>query len=410
MKILDISKFFYDIGGAQSSFFVLYNLLIEKGHTVIPFTCSHPANHDTPYKKYFVSAFDEITYGQVNLFDKAKAFFNGIYSFEAAKKLSHLLDDTKPDLANVHNILHQLSPSVFQPLQKRNIPIVQYLHDNHMFCINGCMYINGNICEKCMHHNYRYGLFNRCHHKMFLPSLMGYFQKHIQKMFKLWREKVIQFIVPSQFHSDLMVKWRLKQEKINVIKHFIDKDKYPRFEEEKAEDFILYFGKFNRWKGIMTLLNAAKRLPYKFKMIGKGDLKQTMLCFIKENNLKNVEVLDNLPKEKLFKEIKKSVFTIIPSEWYEVFGRTIIESYIYSKPVIGSNIAAIPESIIDGETGLLFEPGNVEELIDKLKFLMNNLSEVKRMGKNAYDYVSKNHNKEDYYRQLMNVYNKALEG
>ena len=85
-------------------------------------------------------------------------------------------------------------------------------------------------------------------------------------------------------------------------------------------------------------------------------------------------------KKEIFILTQEAAFAVCPSEWYENFPFSIAESFLFSKPVIGSNIGGIPELVIDGITGLLFEPGNVEELRNKLLQLWSNEASTKAMG------------------------------
>ena len=51
----------------------------------------------------------------------------------------------------------------------------------------------------------------------------------------------------------------------------------------------------------------------------------------------------------------------------------MIESFLFSKPVVGSDIGGIPELVKEGRTGLLFEPGNAAHLCEKMNYLWNNI-------------------------------------
>ena len=77
-------------------------------------------------------------------------------------------------------------------------------------------------------------------------------------------------------------------------------------------------------------------------------------------------------------------------------------------PIIGANIGGIPEMVIDGKTGLLFEPGNVGDLSNKISNLYNNKMLIKKMGINSYNYAKENLNKNKYYDQLIKVYNSTI--
>ncbi len=64
----------------------------------------------------------------------------------------------------------------------------------------------------------------------------------------------------------------------------------------------------------------------------------------------------------------------------EPCGRVIFEAMAMKKPVVGTNSGGTPEIVINGETGLLFDYGNTEELASKIDYLLHNPKVSKRMG------------------------------
>jgi glycosyltransferase involved in cell wall biosynthesis len=82
----------------------------------------------------------------------------------------------------------------------------------------------------------------------------------------------------------------------------------------------------------------------------------------------------------------------------------ILESFALGKPVIGSNIGSIPELVEDGKNGLLFEPGNIEDLAKKIFRLYQNKELQKRLGENALNKVKERHFLDNYYSNLIKIY------
>ena len=77
-------------------------------------------------------------------------------------------------------------------------------------------------------------------------------------------------------------------------------------------------------------------------------------------------------------------------------------------PILASNLGSMAAIIKDGETGLLFEPGNAEDLATKVKWLLANPNECIRLGVNARQAYLDNYTAEENVRQLLGVYQKAL--
>ena len=80
---------------------------------------------------------------------------------------------------------------------------------------------------------------------------------------------------------------------------------------------------------------------------------------------------------------------IIPSEWYENNPLVILEAFQYGLTVIGSDIGGIPEIIVDGKNGLLFQCGNKKLLAEKMDLLCNDLSYLELLKKEAFAYAKK---------------------
>jgi glycosyltransferase involved in cell wall biosynthesis len=100
----------------------------------------------------------------------------------------------------------------------------------------------------------------------------------------------------------------------------------------------------------------------------------------------------------------------LPSEWYEVFGQSIIESFIVGRPVVGARIGGIPELIGAAESGLLFTPGVEDELAACLRRLWDHPEETRQMGLNGRRRALMQYNSEDHYRQLFSLYERLVIG
>ena len=99
------------------------------------------------------------------------------------------------------------------------------------------------------------------------------------------------------------------------------------------------------------------------QIVGTGVLEIELKKYIQENNLTNIKLLGFKKGKELHKLIRESKFVIVPSKWYENNPMTIIESYCFGVPVIGSRIGGIPEIIDEGKTGFTYEMGNVDDLV-----------------------------------------------
>ncbi|MEO6489273.1 MAG: glycosyltransferase family 4 protein, partial [Ferruginibacter sp.] len=158
-------------------------------------------------------------------------------------------------------------------------------------------------------------------------------------------------------------------------------------------------------KGVRTLINAVADSGIRLKIVGAGAAEEEFRSIVKQRSLTNIEFLGFQDKRSVFELTMRSRFVVCPSEWYENFPFSIIESFLFSKPVVGSRIGGIPELVIHGETGFLFEPGNVNDLRQKLLELWNSENLINEMGcaarKHVYDIV----NFENHWSKLNSIIN-----
>ena len=132
------------------------------------------------------------------------------------------------------------------------------------------------------------------------------------------------------------------------------------------KDYVLYFGRFAKEKGIETLVAAAKELPeINFVFAGTGPLEELL------RDIPNVSNVGFQRGEALTRLIQEARFTVYPSEWYENCPFSVMESQLYGTPVLGADIGGIPELIQCGKTGELFESGNKSDLVAKLSAMWN---------------------------------------
>jgi len=400
MKIIQANKFYYLKGGAERYYFNLIKLLESKGHEVIPFSMLDEKNFESKYSKYFVSNIDFEKPGQS--FKKARRV---LYSFEAKKKFEQLVKETKPDLIHIHNIYHQISPSILTIAKKYKIPVVETLHDFKLICPNYTLYSKNQLCEQCKRYRYYKCIFRKCIKNKFWQSALASKEMYFHKLIRIYENNVTKFLAPSKFVYDKILEFGIiKPDQITIVPEFIFTEN-DNFQQQNSQNYILYFGRLIKEKGIKTLISAMKKVNnLELHIAGTGPDEQEFKNLAMRLGLKNVKFLGFLDQEKLKQEISNSLFVIHPSEVYETFGLSILENYNLSKPVIASNLGALPEIVKDKQTGLLFITGDSDDLADKINYLANNQNLVIEMGNNAKKLVEQKYSSEEHYQQLIKIY------
>ncbi len=404
MNLLSVNKFYYIKGGSETYLFALEEELKRNGTNVYQFAMKDEKNNDSETSGYFVRNID---YNNAGILEKLKLAPKLIFSYEAYKNINDLLKSYKIDIAHLHIFQHQLSPSILFPLKKRKIPVVYTVHDLKPLCPNYKMLTNNKVCEMCKGNKYYNVLLNKCTKDSLLASALSMFEAYIHKFLRVYDNNIDHFITPSKFYRDKMIEWGMPKEKITHIPNFIDPTAFePNF---NPGNYFLYLGRLSNEKGILTLIESVKYWTNdtKLKIVGDGPLKDEIHSHIKSNKLEEkIELLGFKQGEELKGLIRNSKSVIMPSEWYENGPLSLIESFAYGKPVIGSDIGGIPEHIDDMENGFLFEAGNPIDLAEKVN-RFDNLAkeEIIKLGENARNKVESVYNSSYHMKKLQEIYN-----
>lgn len=366
MKILQVNKFNYRRGGAEKYFLDIVSALEDAGHVVALFSMHHPNNHPSSWEKYFVSNLD---FRKNNFWDLFFIPGRIIYSLEARRKFAKLLDDFRPDIIHLHNIYHQISPSILGPAKKRKIPVVMHLHDYKLFCPNYKLYTKNSFCEKCQNGKYSQCLKYRCLDNSFFRSFIASLEMWVHHhLFKFYEKGVDLFISPSLFAKKEAIKFSWPAEKITVLTNFVDR---LSDQPEKKESYLFCYGRLSEEKGIDLLIKAMSQVPdLSLKIAGIGLADDQLRALVKKMKLSDrIEFVGFKSGIELQGLISRASAVVIPSRWPENMPFTMLESLGSGTPVIASRVGGLAEIIQDGKNGFLFEAENVQDLALKINTL-----------------------------------------
>ena len=401
MKLVFANNYFYIRGGTERLCFNEVDLLKRKGHEVAFFARHNRYNLATQYSSYFPSYHE---HDNISFQRKFLLLFKYIYSKESKLKFASLLDKFRPDIVHMHNIYGRLTTSIIDSAKNMNIPAIMTLHDYKLICPSCLMLSNGKACDKCIKHKFYNCIKQRCYKDSlsasFLLTIESYFNSILRKY-----DWIRYFIAPSMFLVKKYIEATIPANKVIHIPNFVDVDSFePNYDHQ---NYVLFVGRLSHEKGLYTLLKAAKRTRNCIRIVGEGPLIAELKNFAVANSINNVVFEGYQSGQKLKSLFQNAAILVFPSEWHENAPMTILEAYAYGKPVIGSNIGAIPELIVNEETGLLFTPGNYHELADKIDYLLNTPSLLARLGKNARNSVINKYSPDIHYHALMKIYEMA---
>lgn len=402
LKIVFANNYYYLRGGSERVFFDEIEILRANGHEVVPFARHFEENFASDYSRFFASP---INYQNVPLIQKISTGFKLIYSFESKKNFCTLLDYFKPDLIHTHNIYGRLTASIFDAAKKRKVPAVMTLHDYKLICPSYLMLSNNRVCEMCKGKSFYNCVLTKCHKGSFIASLIYTIEAYNNNIFNKY-SPVNYFICPSKFSLRKHSAAGIPEDKLIHIPNFINIENFePNYQNN---GYILYAGRLSSEKGVLTLLKAIQGLDVPVKIVGDGPMRAKYERFIFENNIKNITFEGYKSGDELKNLFMNAMFVVFPSEWYENAPMTILESFAYGKPVIGSDIGGIPEMVIDNQTGLLFMPADYLALREKVNYLLDNPSLIMKLGMQARKKVEKEYNADIHYNKLLEIYERVL--
>jgi glycosyltransferase involved in cell wall biosynthesis len=265
------------------------------------------------------------------------------------------------------------------------------------------MLVDGAICERCRNWRYYNACLTRCMHGSLGMSALACVEAYVHKLLGSYTRAIDLFIAPSRSLRDRMIKHGVDPDKIVHLPYSILLDDYaPCYD---SDGYGVCFGRLSPGKGLTTLVDAcvaASEVP--MKVLGDGPLASELVSRARSNGSGSVEFLGYKSGPELRSLVGRARFVVIPSECYENSPLALYESMALGKPVIGSRIGGIPELVDEGVTGLLFEPGNAQELSRCLRELWNDPARASDMGRAARARLEERFGPDQHYRRVMSIY------
>jgi glycosyltransferase involved in cell wall biosynthesis len=212
--------------------------------------------------------------------------------------------------------------------------------------------------------------------------------------------KVSRYIALTEFSRAKFIAGGIRSEQISVKPNFVD---LPPPEHRRPRSGALFVGRLSPEKGTRVLARAAAtRGRALIDVIGTGPEQSSL------ETSPGMRLLGWQVPETIYARMRAAAYIVVPSIWYENFPRTIVEAFACGLPVIASRLGAMAEIVRDGETGLLFEADNAEDLANKMAWAEAHPGTVREMGANAYREYEAKYTPEINYHQLINIYAEAI--
>ena len=394
LNILMVHNRYQYTGGEYSSALTEIDLLLEFGHTV-----KFIEKHNNVIKTY-------------SLQKKIKLFFSTVWNPEIDKDLRVALQVNYPDLLHVQNFFPLFSPSIHAVAQSLNIPTIQHLHNFRLGCLNASLFRENQICEVCIGKNPWRGVFHRCYRKSLPASLSVWNMLTYNRWRNTWHRDVSAFITPSQFAAKKLTEIGIPGDRLyvkpNITTDPLTDGAIPPLPERPT---FLFIGRLSPEKGIDILLQAWEKLneaEWQLSIVGDGPQRQELQTFVDERDLKSVSFFGQQSKEQVAEHIKNATAIVVPSQWYETFGRVVIEAFACGRPVITADLGALTELVTNNVTGFLVTHNNINAWAENLSWVGNNCLEMTVMVQNARQEYLQLYTPEVNYQKTMDIYQSVL--
>jgi glycosyltransferase involved in cell wall biosynthesis len=386
MKVLLCHAYYTQRGGEDRSFEEERDLLRAGGHEVTE----------------YVRRNDELV-GASSLQAAAATLWNR----QTAREATALIRARRPDVLHATNTFPLISPSVCAAARREGVAVVQALRNYRLLCANSYLMRDGRPCEDCMGRVIPWpAVRHRCYRDSAAASAVVAAMQVTHRALGVWRTKVDALFTLTEFARQKFVQAGIPADRVHVKHNSVSPDPGVG---AGAGGYVALVARLAPEKGIAAALDAWQRDPTlpPLTVVGDGPLR----TLVEEAAQRDPRIrsLGELPNAEAQRVIGDAALLLMPSLWYETFGRTIAEAYAGGTPVVASRLGAMAE-LVDASAGALFTPGDSADLAAKVHGLLRlRPAEMVAMRSHARRLYEDRFAPERNYRRLVEIYRLAIE-
>jgi len=383
MRIAMVANWWYRRGGLGAVMLDEAAELERRGYEIIPFAARHPENLATSWASYFPEFRETADLGAaMTPAGRVSTALRLLHNSEAVACFARLLDDTHPDVIHLHNSVRQLSPGILAVAQRRRIPVVMTQHNYGLVCPQGLL-LKGEreACTppNCTRGNSLPAVARRCVRRRLVPSAVAAVEYGLHRARGSYAARVQLLLAPSHFIAKVLVDAGLPAGKVRHLANGIDPGGEPPT-LPAAGGHILYAGRLVREKGLLVLIEAARRLPaISVVVAGDGPEREVLQLSAPPS----VRFVGHRTKDELKQLRAESVAIVSPSIWYENGPISVLEAMRDGRPSIVTDIGGQAELVAE-RGGLVVpprDPGALAEAMSQLWDDRNTAAVIGRAGR-----------------------------
>jgi glycosyltransferase involved in cell wall biosynthesis len=384
MKILIVHNAYGKISGEEAAIDNLATMMAARGMVVQRFSRSSANIEET-------------------MLGKIPAFFSGIHNPFSRREFRRFLREFRPDIVHIHNLYPLISPSILPECTAQGIPVVMTVHNFRLACPNGLLLCNGELCHRCLGGREYWCVLRNCENSIFKST--GYALRTASaRILRRYYNHVNHFICLNDFQRNLLIKEGLPAEKSSILPNPVLLSNMISRNEGQGS-YVAYVGRLSPEKDILTLIESARRLgDLQFKFAGSYH----RMPEVAQRKSENCEFMGHLDSANLDQFYRNARMVVFATRCYEGFPTVLLEAMSHGLPVVCSRIGGLPEIVEDGITGLLYEPGDANELADRIRTLWQNPDLCKKLGEGGRKKVQKDYAADRLLDRLMGIYEKVI--
>ncbi len=330
-----------------------------------------------------------------------------VWNRRAANELRELIKRHRPQVVHFNNTFPLISPAAFYAAKAEGVAVIQSLRNYRLMCPNALFFRDGKVCEDCMGKFIPWpGVMHACYRGSRSASATVAGMITVHRALRTWKRKVDLFIALTEFARQKFIQGGLPAERIVVKPNFVHPDPGPGSGDG---GYAVFLGRLTVEKGVRAMLQAWRTLGERLalKIIGDGPLSEEVAEAAR--TIPGVEYLGRKPPAEAYDIVGGATLLVLPSEWYETFGRVAVEAFAKGTPVIAADLGAMAELIDPGRTGLLFQPGNAEDLVRQVRSLLGDAGALLRMRHEVRREFEAKYTAGRNVQLMLEIYEQAIE-
>jgi glycosyltransferase involved in cell wall biosynthesis len=403
LSVIVINDFAGVTGGSDRVALAEAEGLARRGHRVTLI-----AGQGTPSPRLLEAGVSHRSAAQPTIIEdphRIGAAARGIWNRSAAALVVETLRglDPRHTVVHLHGFTKVLSASVARAAVRSGLPTVATLHDYFAACPNGGFfnYRAGQVCHldplslRCVA--------THCDSRSFTHKLWRVGRSGIQRSLGSMPAGVADLIVPSRTAGDVLRPFLPPDSRLHVLPNAVPVPRLPPVRPSSQEGFV-FLGRLDHDKGPTLLAEAASQARVPVSFVGAGEELELVRQVYPE-----AELTGWIDHERVQEVLGRARALVNASLWYETHGLSALEAAARGVPAVVPDHGALRDAVVDGETGLWFRGGDVDDLADKLTRLAEDDALVDRLGQTAYDcFWSGQWDLETHLDRLEAVYRTAL--